>query len=198
MLANFVQVWGNFFENPKVFVWARRMQFWQPCRNIFWSLFEKSFFWKKNWFSFQNRLMWLVCCRMRIKWFYFLKMSFHLNCYFFRKLKIFELIKITKFDEGRVLFIWCFHLSKGIYSKIGGGKYAGTSRPSCLSSSHDFLKNLLICNICKKQFIFVCCRLFNMHVSGVAREIHVFSVVEAGVILQSGILSDPFTTNTSS
>ena len=35
MLGEICSRFGNFFENPKMFVWTRRMQFWQRCRKFF-------------------------------------------------------------------------------------------------------------------------------------------------------------------
>ena len=55
MFANYVHVkrqhrqvsftFGKSFENPKMFVWTRKMQFWQPCRKIstkVWNFFAQS------------------------------------------------------------------------------------------------------------------------------------------------------------
>ena len=36
------------------------------------------FFWKKNLEIFQNRYMWQIFSRMRLKWYFFLNMSFNL------------------------------------------------------------------------------------------------------------------------
>ena len=60
----------------KKFTWTRKMQFLQPYWNLFLvSFWKKLFFGKKLIFS-QNRLRWQICCKMRITWFHFVKLSF--------------------------------------------------------------------------------------------------------------------------
>ena len=59
----------------KIFFWTRRMQFWQPGRNFLVSFWKELSFSEKNLIFFQNRLRWPICCRMRIKWFYFIPKS---------------------------------------------------------------------------------------------------------------------------
>ena len=47
---------------------------------------------------FQNRKMWQFFCRMRIKWYYFFEMSFHLMCEAFW-VEITKFLKLEKLEN---------------------------------------------------------------------------------------------------
>ena len=80
-------------------------------------------FLEKNLENFQNRYMWNFFCKMRLKWYFFLKMSFHLIFEGFlakiRKKKMENLENMKKqYFEKKNAFI----LLKDIFNKVGGRK----------------------------------------------------------------------------
>ena len=117
------------------------------------------FFWKNRWVFwkklefFQNQWRWQIWCRMRIKWYYFLKMSFPPSLWGFlakkknRKLRMLETLENMMKKK-------CFFFEEKVFSsfKIAsllnweGAKYAGGSWPFCLGiNSINFLPLPLHC-----------------------------------------------------
>ena len=92
-------------------------------------------FFRKKLAFFEKCWRWQICCRMRIKWYYFLKMSFPLQLWDFlsKNQKIFKFAKFRKYDEEREFLgkrtLWSFQ--KASLPKWKSKKYAGGSRLSC-------------------------------------------------------------------
>ena len=98
-------------------------------------------FWKNRWVSskknleiFPNRYMWQIFSRMRLKWYFFLKMFSRLFMRFFgeneKKIKV---GKVRKLDEKTACFEKnAFILLKAVFKNVGGAKYPGGSRVFCL------------------------------------------------------------------
>ena len=77
-------------------------------------------FFEKNLEIFQNRYMWQIFSRMRLKWYIFLKMSFHLifEVFWLKIRKKLRLEKLENMMKKRSILENAFILLKGIFNKF--------------------------------------------------------------------------------
>ena len=108
----------------------------QNVQNLGFSTEKLMGFLRKNLIFFQNRLRWQICCRIRIKWYCFVKMSFPPYLWsflgiirkFWKLEKLEKMMKKVFFFERKKTFS---SSKKPFLQKWEAAKNACGSRPSC-------------------------------------------------------------------